>query len=65
MKPAGSAHATTTTMPARMTAPGSSKPKPIRLRRYPRHTAIAAGQTTRPTRQSSGTALCPGERVAD
>ena len=54
--PPGSAPATTTTMPARMTAPGSSKPMPIRLRRYPRHIAIAAGQTTKPTRQSSGTA---------
>ena len=60
MMPAGSAPATTTTMPARMTAPGSSNPMPIRLRRYPRHIAIAAGQTTKPTRQSSGTTCgCP------
>ena len=62
MNPAGSAPATTTSMPARMTAPGSSRPMPIRLRRYPRQIAIAAGQTIRPTRKSSGTASC-SERV--
>ena len=54
--PAGSAQATTMTDPASSTARNSSEPTPIRARRYPRLTPMAAGQKSKPITQSSGTA---------